>query len=50
MSTLMNSQTFNELFPTKTSFFVFISYMGLFINQGKSISTQTGQQKKTQPI
>lgn len=41
MSALMNSQTFNELFPTKTSFFVFISYMGLFINQGKSSSTQT---------
>ena len=25
---------FKELFPSKTSFIVFISYMGLFINQG----------------
>ena len=24
-----------NLFPTKMSFIVFISYMGLFINQGK---------------
>lgn len=25
----------NELFPTKTSFLVFITYMLLFVNQGK---------------
>ncbi len=31
---LMDSKTFHELFPTKVSFFIFISYMGLFINQG----------------
>ena len=26
-----------NLFPTKMSFVVFVSYMGLFINQGKLI-------------
>lgn len=27
---------FKDLFPTRWSFIIFISYMGLFINQGKS--------------
>ena len=30
-----NAKVFKELFPTKLSFIVFVSYMGLFINQGK---------------
>jgi UDP-sugar transporter A1/2/3 len=33
---------FKELFPTKISFIVFISYMALFINQGLLVtSTKT---------
>lgn len=34
-STSNKMSSFAELFPTKTSFVVFISYMSLFINQGK---------------
>ena len=30
-----------DLFPTKLSFVIFISYMGLFINQGKHVSILT---------
>ena len=30
-----------DLFPTKLSFVIFISYMGLFINQGKLVSIMT---------
>ena len=30
-----------DLFPTKLSFVIFISYMGLFINQGKLVSILT---------
>lgn len=43
---LMDSKTFNELFPTKMSFFIFISYMGLFINQGLLVTATKNKDNK----
>jgi hypothetical protein len=35
MSEVNFFQKYKDLFPTKLSFVIFISYMALFINQGK---------------
>jgi hypothetical protein len=35
LSWLRRQINFKDLFPTRWSFIIFISYMGLFINQGK---------------
>lgn len=43
---LMDKKKFDELFPTKMSFFIFISYMGLFINQGLLVTATKNKNNK----
>lgn len=43
---MLNSKQFNELFPTKMAFVVFISYMALFINQGLLVTATKNKDNK----